>query len=246
MGHSTLVVVVLTMLLFCAEAVVGLVTTVISLTGGTSALYASQNILDCTPAQRNLPDVNLATWCTSMLVALTYLALILHRASDIAEVVEDAQGHTHVRRLPLREVIKGSRSRMTPMLVVCLRDAAFYFLVMLGAMTLNIYFIITQHRFAQMGTAWMFATYSVATTRIFLNLKNLAARETRYSSMTLSEFGRVSGSGAVSAIEFRSMPGAIRPPHRVWYNVAGREEVYPVTRTRTVSDTPIQTYVDAR
>ncbi|KAJ7053593.1 hypothetical protein C8F01DRAFT_1375153 [Mycena amicta] len=200
-------VVVLTIILFCAEAVIGLVTTIISLTGGSKLLFDSTKILDCTANQRNVPDINLAipaAWCTSMAVAFIYLGLIVHRASDITTVVEDANGHTHIRKVGILETLKASK--VAPVLVVCLRDAAVYFVVMLAAMTLNIVLILTQHRYAQMGTAWMFATYSVATTRIFLNLKDMASPLSSRNSMTLTEL--------TSALEFRTIQSTVRVPPR--------------------------------
>ncbi|KAJ7625941.1 hypothetical protein FB45DRAFT_1060534 [Roridomyces roridus] len=55
-------VVVLTLFLFSAEAVIGIVTTVLSIAGGSKNLLGSTRILDCTPGQANIPDVNIAMW----------------------------------------------------------------------------------------------------------------------------------------------------------------------------------------
>ncbi|KAF7310379.1 hypothetical protein HMN09_00579900 [Mycena chlorophos] len=48
--------------LYFSEAIVAIITTVITLTGGSSLLLGSQHILDCTDDSSNVPDLNIATW----------------------------------------------------------------------------------------------------------------------------------------------------------------------------------------
>ncbi|KAJ6477933.1 hypothetical protein C8R47DRAFT_645000 [Mycena vitilis] len=55
-------IVLFTLLLFCAETVIGLATTILSIMGGSKHLMGSTNILTCFPNQANVPDVNVAMW----------------------------------------------------------------------------------------------------------------------------------------------------------------------------------------
>ena len=44
---------------------VGIVTTCITLTGGSGALLGSEEVLNCTADAKNMSDVNIAMWCAS-------------------------------------------------------------------------------------------------------------------------------------------------------------------------------------
>ncbi|KAF7355874.1 hypothetical protein MVEN_00916000 [Mycena venus] len=177
-------VVVTTLFLFCAESVIGLVTTIVSVHGGTSGLMGSQGILTCASTQANVPDVNIAMWLTSMAVACIYLGLIIHKAIDSIQDIEAADGRTRTSNFGL---ITALRSPMTPTLHVCLRDAGLYFLVVFGVLLVNLILIVSHNRYAQLGTAWLLATYSVASTRIFLNLKDVTLAA-HHNGETWSEF----------------------------------------------------------
>ncbi|KAJ6585907.1 hypothetical protein B0H19DRAFT_1369030 [Mycena capillaripes] len=140
-------VVVFTLFLFCAETVIGLVTTIVSLTGGAKGLMGSQDILTCKPTQSNVPDVNIATS---------------------------------------------------------------YFIVIFGVLTVNLLLIVFHDRYAQMGTAWLLATYSVASTRIFLNLKDITHPKSHYDA-TWSEFQQS------STVEFQVRSGLrASEEHEAW------------------------------
>ncbi|KAJ7924351.1 hypothetical protein B0H13DRAFT_1863986 [Mycena leptocephala] len=104
------------------ESIVGIVTTVVTLVGGRGGLAGSTNILDCSPDAANVPDVNIAMWCTSLAVTLVLL--------------------------------------------------------------MNLVLITAHIGFAQIGTPYLIATYTVASTRIFLNLKDLSQRSSHYNSAT--------------------------------------------------------------
>ncbi|KAJ6494292.1 hypothetical protein C8R45DRAFT_987849 [Mycena sanguinolenta] len=191
--------VVFTLFLFCGKTVIGLTTTIISLTGGSRGLAGSSAILNCSPGSPNIPDVNVASklLCTSMIVACIYLGLIINKAIDGMETMAAAEGPK--RRLSMLGLLCAFKSevQMTPTLYLCLRDAAFYFLLVLGVLVVNLVLIVTQDLYAQMGTAWLLATYSVASTRIFLNLKDLTLAPSHYNDATWSEFQRS------SALEFQ-------------------------------------------
>ncbi|KAF7341561.1 hypothetical protein MSAN_02052900 [Mycena sanguinolenta] len=149
-----------TLFLFCAETVIGLTTTIISLTGGSRGLAGSTEILSCSPGSTNVPDINVASKCTSMAVACIYLGLILNKAIDGIETIMTLEGpKRRSSKLGLFSAFK-SEVQMTPTLYLCLRDAAFYFLLVLGVLLVNLVLIVTQNRYAQMGTAWLLATYS--------------------------------------------------------------------------------------
>jgi len=173
-------IVVFTLFLFCAESVIGLVTTILSLRGGENGLMGSKNILSCTPDQENVPDVNIAMWCTSMAVACIYLGLVINKAIGAIAVVEAVDER---KGTAFHAVF--SSSRTIPTLHLCLRDAALYFILIFGVLLLNLVLIVSRNRYAQLGTAWLLATYSVASTHIFLNLKDITRQ---YNEATWSEF----------------------------------------------------------
>ncbi|KAF7355873.1 hypothetical protein MVEN_00915900 [Mycena venus] len=153
-------IVALTLFLFCAETVIGLVTTVISLLGGSKGLFGSRNILICGPNRVNVPDVNIAMWLTSMAVACVYIGLVILKALDIFQEIEATDGRSRAYKVGLVAYFKSSRVTL-PIL----------------------------HR-------WLLATYSVASTRIFLNLKELALPANNYNGVTWSEFQQNSRIGA--------------------------------------------------
>ncbi|KAJ7166999.1 hypothetical protein C8R46DRAFT_1192235 [Mycena filopes] len=183
-------VVALTLLLFCAEAVIGLVTTIISLLGGSRGLLGSTDILTCFPGQANVPDVNIAMWCTSMAVVCVYLGLVVHRALTAAQLLETVGGRPEDARMGFIALFRSSQ--MAPTLHLCLRDAAVYFILIFGVLTLNLLLILFRDRYAQLGTAWLLATYSVASTRIFLNLKDISSAGHRYNDPSWSDFQQTS------------------------------------------------------
>ncbi|KAJ7112547.1 hypothetical protein C8R44DRAFT_741630 [Mycena epipterygia] len=152
-------IVVLT-LLFCSEAVIGLVTTGVSILGGSKGLLGSKGILACMPNQVSVPDVNISMWCTSMTVACIYIGLIIQKAIGVVQDIEEADGS---------------------------RGKSLYFVVIFGVLLLNLVLILQHNRYAQLGTPWLLATYSVASTRIFLNLKDMSLRQHLHSGATWSE-----------------------------------------------------------
>ncbi|KAJ7358410.1 hypothetical protein DFH08DRAFT_1075495 [Mycena albidolilacea] len=177
-------IVVLTLFLFCAETVIGLVTTIQSVRGGWKGLMGSTGILNCAPGQANIPDVN---------VARIYLGLIVRKAITSTRDIEVAYGRKGLPKFGFLAAFKSSP--MTPTLYLCLRDAALYFVLVFGVLLVNLVLIIMHDRYAQLGTPWLLGTYSVASTRIFLNLKDLTQH---HNEMTWSEFQ------LNSAIEFQT------------------------------------------
>jgi len=192
-------IVVFTLFLFCAESVIGLATTILSVRGGKNGLVGSKNILSCAPDQANVPDVNIAMWCTSMAVACIYLGLVINKAIGAVAVIEAADGRKRTCKMAFLAVF--SSSRTTPTLHLCLRDAALYFILIFGVMLLNLVLIVSQNRYAQLGTAWLLATYSVASTRIFLNLKDITLKTQEYNEATWSKFQKI------STVEFQVCSG---------------------------------------
>ncbi|KAJ7673663.1 hypothetical protein DFH06DRAFT_1172979 [Mycena polygramma] len=157
--------------------IIGLATTILSIMGGSKHLMGSTNILTCFPNQVNVPDVN---------VASIYLGLVIHKRIDVMQVIETTDGQRRIGKLGLVAAFKSSR--LTPTLHRCLRDAA--------VLLVNLLLIVFHNRYAQMGTAWLLATYSVASTRIFLNLKDITLAG-QYNDETWSEFQQN------SAVEFQ-------------------------------------------
>ncbi|KAJ7064010.1 hypothetical protein C8F01DRAFT_1367442 [Mycena amicta] len=157
-------VVAVTMLLFAAESVIGLTTTILSINGGARGLFGSSGILTCHPGQANVPDVNLSS---------IYLVLILYKTREVTHVVAGANGEAYIQRMGILSVFKNNNTNMSPTLQICLRDAATYFVVIFCVLLVNLVLILSHDRVAQLGTPWLLSTYSVASTRIFLNLKGL-------------------------------------------------------------------------
>ncbi|KAJ7061654.1 hypothetical protein C8F01DRAFT_144088 [Mycena amicta] len=73
-------IVIVTLLLFAAESIIGLTTTIVSISGGSAGLFDSSWILTCTRGQNNIPDVNFSMWCTSLAVVCIYLLLIIYKS----------------------------------------------------------------------------------------------------------------------------------------------------------------------
>ncbi|KAJ7486813.1 hypothetical protein FB451DRAFT_1391696 [Mycena latifolia] len=190
-------VVALTLFLFSAEAVIGLVTTILSIQGGSRGLMGSTGILACNPWQANVPDVNISMWyeillvalCTSMAVACVYLGLIIQKAADLMHI-DGGDGHRSVGKMSFIAAFRSTQ--MTPTLHLCLRDAALYFVVIFGALLLNLVLILERSRYAHAGTPWLLATYSVASTRIFLNLKKISLARELSTRPTWSQFQQIS------------------------------------------------------
>ncbi|KAJ7041331.1 hypothetical protein C8F04DRAFT_1079786 [Mycena alexandri] len=177
-------VVLLTLFLFFAESVIGFTTTIISIRGGAKGLFDSTEILTCSAMQGYIPDVNVSR-CTSMVVVGIYLILVVHKAKDIAHVIDGAESQLAIKKVGHLFVFQ--TTNMTPTLHVCLRDAAIYFGVIFGVLLINLVLVLVRDRNAYMGTAWLLATYSVASTRISLNLKDLSAGA-RYNESSWSKF----------------------------------------------------------
>ncbi|KAJ7881800.1 hypothetical protein B0H14DRAFT_2565704 [Mycena olivaceomarginata] len=160
---------------FSSGIQIGLVTTIQSVRGGWKGLMGSTGILNCAPGQANIPDVN---------VARIYLGLIVRKAITSTRDIEVAYGRKGLPKFGFLAAFKSSP--MTPTLYLCLRDA--------GVLLVNLVLIIMHDRYAQLGTPWLLGTYSVASTRIFLNLKDLTQH---HNEMTWSDFQ------LNSAIEFQ-------------------------------------------
>ncbi|KAJ7137404.1 hypothetical protein C8R43DRAFT_1203055 [Mycena crocata] len=137
-----------------------------------------------------------------MTVACIYLGLIIQKATDVMQIVDAADGQPRVGKMGLLAALKSSR--MTPTLHLCLRDAAFYFIVIFGVLLLNLILILQHNRYAQLGTPWLLATYSVSSTRIFLNLKDMSRTQHLYDGATWSEFQQA------SAMEFHAQSAILR------------------------------------
>ncbi|KAJ7879659.1 hypothetical protein B0H13DRAFT_1892150 [Mycena leptocephala] len=169
------------------------------------------------PGAVNLPDVNIANlehnstvWLTSMAVASRYRRvrwLVIHKALDVLQDVEAADGRPRAHRVGLIAHFKSSRVTL-PILHRCLRDAG------TGATDKPDSSSIAQPlrtigvgRLKGFIFSWLLATYSVAvrflssmsitrcpaltssqSTRIFLNLKDLTLPVHNYNGVTWSEF----------------------------------------------------------
>ncbi|KAJ6473804.1 hypothetical protein C8R45DRAFT_1011893 [Mycena sanguinolenta] len=160
---------------------IGLVTTVISLLGGSRGLFGSRNILICGPGRVNVPDVNIA-------IACVYIGLVIHKALDVLQDLKAADARPRPHKAGLVAYFKSSRVTL-PILHRCLRDAGTFLSRQRGMVLLvNLILVVSHHRYAQLGSAWLLATYSVASTRIFLNLKELTLPAHDYNGVTWSEF----------------------------------------------------------
>ncbi|KAJ7029893.1 hypothetical protein C8F04DRAFT_1264453 [Mycena alexandri] len=168
-------IVALTLFLFCAETVIGLGTTVISLLGGSKRLFGSTNILTCGPDRVNVPDVNIA-------IACVYVGLVIHKALNVLQDIEAADGRPKAHKVSLITYFKASRVTLP------IFHLSLYFVVVFMVLLVNLLLVVSHNRFAQLGSAWLLATYSVASTRIFLNLKELTLSAHKYNGATWSEF----------------------------------------------------------
>ncbi|KAJ6489993.1 hypothetical protein C8R45DRAFT_1096960 [Mycena sanguinolenta] len=175
-------VVLLTLFLFFAESVIGLTTTIISIRGGAKGLLGSTEILSCDAKQGYVPDVNISR---DVHVIGIYLILVVHKARDIARTIDGVEGQLTMKKVG--HLFAFQTTNLTPTLHVCLRDAAIYFAVVFCVLLFNLVLVLVRDRYAYMGTSWLLATYSVASTRIFLNLKELSPGA-RYNESSWSKF----------------------------------------------------------
>ncbi|KAJ7222588.1 hypothetical protein GGX14DRAFT_558677 [Mycena pura] len=167
---------------------VGIVTTAITFLGGSERLAGSTKILNCSGDANNVPDLNVGMWCISVTVTCIYLSMLLRMAHILASE----------NSMSIRQLLCAQASDF-PIIHLCLRDACCYFIVVLVALLMNLVLITAKLGYAQIGTPWLIAAYTVTSTRIFLNLKDLARRAKAYNSATWSEFERA------SELNFRSL-----------------------------------------
>ncbi|KAJ7348306.1 hypothetical protein DFH08DRAFT_936358 [Mycena albidolilacea] len=161
-----------------AESVIGFTTTIMSIRGGAKGLLDSTEILTCNARQGYIPDVNVSThfsrykcivWCTSMMVVGIYLILVVHKAKDIAHVIDGAEGQLTMKKVG--HLFAFQTTNMTPTLHVSvdvsryyrndvslifnLRFTAIYFGVVFCVLLVNLVLVLGTLR-------WLLATYSVA------------------------------------------------------------------------------------
>ncbi|KAJ7139408.1 hypothetical protein C8R44DRAFT_975230 [Mycena epipterygia] len=169
-----------TVFLFISESIVGISTTVITLLGGSKGLSGSTEDANCHADANNVPDVNIGMWCTSLAVTCIYFTMIFRKTYLLA--AENSKSMRQILWSP----------DLFPTIQLCLKDACVYFLVVFVVLLMNLVLITAHRGYAQVGTPWLIATYTVASTRIFLNLKDLTRRANQYNSATWSEFERAS------------------------------------------------------
>ncbi|KAI5829938.1 hypothetical protein K523DRAFT_416309 [Schizophyllum commune Tattone D] len=170
-----------TVALFVAEAVVGIVTTCITLTGGSEALLGSSGVLDCTADAKNMSDVNIAMWCTSMIVVCVYFALVVLKTSSYLREIMITRG-----RYPLLALARNPQA--APALYTCVRDASMYFLLAFTCVLSNLLLNLLHSPYVQVGSPWLVATYGVTSSKIFLNLKEVGL-QTRMPLSMSDNFG---------------------------------------------------------
>ncbi|KAJ7924350.1 hypothetical protein B0H13DRAFT_1978020 [Mycena leptocephala] len=124
-------------------------------------------------------------WCTSLAVTCIYFTMIFRKAQSLA--AEHSKSIWQILSAP----------DLFPTMHLCLKDACVYFLVVFVVLLMNLILVTVHKGYAMIGTPWLIATYTVASTRIFLNLKELTLRTSQYNSATWSEFERA------SVLEFR-------------------------------------------
>ncbi|KAJ7796542.1 hypothetical protein B0H13DRAFT_2392579 [Mycena leptocephala] len=132
-----------------------------------------------------------------------YLILVVHKAKDLAHIIDDADGQLSMKKVG--NLFGSQTTHMTPTLHVCLRDAAIYFGVVFCVLLVNLVLVLVRDRYAYIGTAWLLATYSVASTRIFLNLKDISAGA-RYNESSWSKF---QDNSALESTEMQSVPRTV-------------------------------------
>ncbi|KAL1663614.1 hypothetical protein GGF50DRAFT_102814 [Schizophyllum commune] len=161
-----------------ANAQVGIVTTCITLTGGSEALLGSSGVLDCTADAKNMSDVNIAMWCTSMIVVCTFS--LLNTSSYLREIMI-TRG-----RYPLLALVRNPQA--APALYTCVRDASMYFLLAFTCVLMNLLLNLLHSPYVQVGSPWLVATYGVTSSKIFLNLKEVGL-QTRMPFSMSDNFG---------------------------------------------------------
>ncbi|KAL1756775.1 hypothetical protein FB107DRAFT_260715 [Schizophyllum commune] len=160
---------------------VGIVTTCITLTGGSGALLGSEEVLNCTADAKNMSDVNIAMWCTSMIVVCVYFALVVFKTSSYLREIMITRG-----RYPLLALARNPQA--APALYTCVRDASMYFLLAFTCVLMNLLLNLSHSPYVQVGSPWLVATYGVTSSKIFLNLKEVGL-QTRMPLSISDNFG---------------------------------------------------------
>ncbi|KAL1714482.1 hypothetical protein EV715DRAFT_257373 [Schizophyllum commune] len=166
---------------FTVALFVGIVTTCITLTGGSEALLGSSGVLDCTADAKNMSDVNIAMWCTSMIVVCVYFALVVLKTSSYLREIMITRG-----RYPLLALARNPQA--APALYTCVRDASMYFLLAFTCVLSNLLLNLLHSPYVQVGSPWLVATYGVTSSKIFLNLKEVGL-QTRMPLSMSDNFG---------------------------------------------------------
>ncbi|KAL1683385.1 hypothetical protein EV122DRAFT_258336 [Schizophyllum commune] len=182
-----------TVALFVAYAneQVGIVTTCITLTGGSEALLGSSGVLDCTADAKNMSDVNIAMWCASFpslysaeahsTIKGVYFALVVLKTSSYLREIMITRG-----RYPLLALARNPQA--APALYTCVRDASMYFLLAFTCVLMNLLLNLLHSPYVQVGSPWLVATYGVTSSKIFLNLKEVGL-QTRMPLSISDNFG---------------------------------------------------------
>ncbi|KIY51918.1 hypothetical protein FISHEDRAFT_56378 [Fistulina hepatica ATCC 64428] len=182
-----------------AEGIIGIVTSSITLSGGSSGLYGSTDVLNCSLDAKNVSDVNIAMWITSLTVACIFFALIVYKTHiSMREIHTGGQ-------IPLITLFQFPTT--SPTLYICVRDSFVYFA---RYITNESHFerdgksvLAARDAYLSLPSSCLIATYGVTSSRIFLNLKEAGVRRSNVSDVI-----------NMSALEFRS-PHYITDSHYV-------------------------------
>jgi hypothetical protein len=150
------------------------------LLSNTQAFIQSPVLLSgCLATTAPNTNISLIAWIPNLLVNCTFFVLTIYKFAHLVRIVNGSGLWTTLR--------KGKN--ISPIMALFVRDGAICFGMVLAALLLNIIFIIVVagSPLNQMGTAWLVATYSVAGSRLVLNLRgfNKSTQTTTLDSVEL-------------------------------------------------------------
>ncbi|OBZ71682.1 hypothetical protein A0H81_08878 [Grifola frondosa] len=158
------------LLLYLVESILGLVTAIFQVKGIHLAPRISLfPIPGCVGTANSHGQISLKFWITAMSITCIYFVLILSKFLRDVPLQDKPSSILKLKLVDIRQ--------LSPLTSLFVRDAAFYFLVVLAANLLNlICFVIFANRVLEsLGTPWLMAVFSITSSRLCLSLRGFVS-----------------------------------------------------------------------
>ncbi|OBZ71670.1 hypothetical protein A0H81_08886 [Grifola frondosa] len=146
--------------------------------------------------------IALISWAASMIVACVDFLLILHKFLRGVPFKEESNS--------VMNIDSNNFPHLSPLMVLFMRDAAFYVLIVFVANLLCVFFAVFfgNRELEQVGTVWLTAVYSITSSRIFLSLRSIVSTKDEDLEQNRSTITSVQCAGAsttTSSVIFTSV-----------------------------------------